>query len=140
MTAEDHDKILLDTNVVIYLTGSTTWKADYLPLVRGKRLHISFMTLAELLEHCYQKSLGEEKIRLLAQTLKQEHTVLPYNENVCYRFGWIRHLRRKRPISVLDALIAATALSYELPLVTHNVRDFEGIEGLNVITKYRRTI
>ena len=56
MKLDDYDKILLDTNVVIYLTSSTTWKADYLPLVAEKRLHISFMTLAELLEHGYHKN------------------------------------------------------------------------------------
>jgi tRNA(fMet)-specific endonuclease VapC len=137
MNSDNYDKILLDTNIVIYLTSSTTWKTDYLPLVKGKRLHISFMTLAELLEHAYHKNLGKEKIRLLVQTLKQEHTILPYCEGVCHRFGWIRHQRRNKPISVPDALIAATALVYELPLVTHNVRDFEGIDGLDVITKYR---
>ena len=137
MTLGDHEKILLDTNIVIYLTGSTTWKTDYLPLVKGKRLHISFMTLAELLEHGYHKNLSERNIQQLAQTLKQNHTVLPYDENVCYRFGWIRHQRCNRPISVSDALIAATALVYDLPLVTHNARDFEGIDGLNVITKYQ---
>ena len=26
MTFDNHGKILLDTNIVIYLTGSTTWK------------------------------------------------------------------------------------------------------------------
>jgi tRNA(fMet)-specific endonuclease VapC len=133
----DHDKILLDTNIVIYLTGSTTWKEDYFSLVDGKRWYISFMTFAELLEHGYHKKLSERNIRLLAQTLKDDHTVLPYNEDVCYRFGWVRHQRRNKPISVPDALIAATALVYELPLVTHNARDFEGIDGLDMITKYQ---
>jgi predicted nucleic acid-binding protein len=135
----DHNKILLDTNIVIYLTGSTTWKEDYFPLVEGKRWHISFMTFAELLEHGYHKDLSERNIRLLAQALQQSHTVLPYHDDVCYHFGWIRHQRRNRPISVPDALIAATALVYELPLVTHNSKDFEGIEGLDVITKYRQS-
>jgi tRNA(fMet)-specific endonuclease VapC len=131
------DSLLLDTNIVIYITGRTAWKEDYLPLVQGKRLHISFMTFAESLEHGYHKNLSERNIRLLAQTLKQNHAVLPYNEDVCYRFGWIRQQRRNKPISVPDAMIAATALVYELSLVTHDARDFEGIDGLNVITKYR---
>ena len=137
MTSGGQDKILLDTNIVIYLTGSTTWKEDYFPLVAGKRWHISFMTFAELLEHGYHKNLSERNIRQLTQTLKQDHTVLLCNEKVCDRFGWIRQQRRNKPISVPDALIAATALAYELPLVTHNSRDFEDLEGLNVITTYR---
>ena len=138
MKPEHSDELLLDTNIVIYLTGSTTWKEDYLPLVEGKRLHISFMTLAELLEHSYQRRLSERKIELLVQTLKLDHTILPYTEDICHRFGQIRHQRRNKPISVPDALIAATALVYDLPLVTHNSRDFEGIDGLKIITRYEK--
>lgn len=33
-----------------------------------------------------------------------------------------------------DAWIAATALQYELPLVTHNPTDFEDIEKLEIVT------
>ena len=138
MIFDHRDEILLDTNIVIYLTSTTTWKDDYTPLVEGKRLYVSFMTLAELLEHAYQKRLSERKIQLLVQTLKLDHTILPYDEDVCHRFAWIRSHRRNRPISVPDALIAATALVHDLPLVTHNARDFEGIDGLNVITEYQK--
>jgi predicted nucleic acid-binding protein len=137
MSSDGHEKILLDTNIVIYLTGSTTWKTEYLPLVEGKQLFISVMTFAELLEHGYHKNLSERNMRLLAQTLKLDHTILPCNEDVCDRFGWIRSQRRNKPISVPDALIAATALVYKLPLITHNAGDFEGIDGLKVITMYR---
>ena len=73
----------------------------------------------------------------MVQTLKQDHTILPYSEDICHRFAWIRSERRNKPISVPDALIAATALAYDLPLVTHNARDFEGIDGLEIITKYQ---
>lgn len=39
-----------------------------------------------------------------------------------------------RPIGAADALIAATALALGIPLLTNNKRDFEGIEGLTVIS------
>lgn len=39
------------------------------------------------------------------------------------------------PISAADAWIAATALLYGVPLVTHNRKDFEGIDGLVVISE-----
>jgi predicted nucleic acid-binding protein len=42
-------------------------------------------------------------------------------------------LRQARKIKIPDAIIAATALSQQLPLVTHNIRDFERIEGLELI-------
>ncbi|HMV48611.1 MAG TPA: hypothetical protein PLD20_33115 [Blastocatellia bacterium] len=34
-----------------------------------------------------------------------------------------------------DAWIAAAALLYDVPLVTHNVADFVGITGLTLITE-----
>jgi len=40
-----------------------------------------------------------------------------------------------QPIQVADAWIAATALALDVPLVTHNAVDFEGIEGLEILTE-----
>jgi predicted nucleic acid-binding protein len=40
---------------------------------------------------------------------------------------------RKASARALDAMIAAIALANGLPLYTCNPRDFEGIEGLEVV-------
>lgn len=45
-------------------------------------------------------------------------------------------LRRQRKISLADAIIAATALVHELPLVTRNVEDFKHISGLEIINPF----
>ena len=42
-------------------------------------------------------------------------------------------LRKKYKIKLPDALIAATAIFYNLVLITRNVSDFETIEGLEII-------
>jgi len=42
--------------------------------------------------------------------------------------------RQGRRIEVADAWIAATALLFDLPLVTHNPIDFTGVAGLQTIT------
>lgn len=42
-------------------------------------------------------------------------------------------LRQMSVMSLGDSLIAATALSFDLTLATHNVRDFDQIEGLTVV-------
>ncbi|MEH2126023.1 hypothetical protein [Nostoc sp.] len=39
-----------------------------------------------------------------------------------------------RSISPQDPLIAATALCHDLPLVTHNIKDFLGISNLRLVT------
>jgi predicted nucleic acid-binding protein len=38
-------------------------------------------------------------------------------------------------ISANDLLIAVTAIRFNLPLVTHNMAHFQGIEELRLITK-----
>ena len=45
-------------------------------------------------------------------------------------------LRKKRKIKLPDAIIAATALVYNLTLISRNTKDFDGIEGLQFINPY----
>lgn len=42
-------------------------------------------------------------------------------------------LRQARKIKIPDAIIAATALHHGLTLVTHNLRDFDWIDGLHLV-------
>lgn len=63
-----------------------------------------------------------------------DYTMIYANEAVCQRWARVRFERRHQPISVDDAWIAATALAYNIPLVTHNPADFAGIAGLRVLT------
>lgn len=42
-------------------------------------------------------------------------------------------LRQLRKVALADALIAATALVHDMPLVTHNTADFNWIADLQVI-------
>ena len=43
------------------------------------------------------------------------------------------HLRQQKNMSLGDAIIAATALTEKLPLVTANIKDFQHIEELELI-------
>ena len=45
-------------------------------------------------------------------------------------------LRQSRRIKLGDALIAATALLYELLLMTRNVDDFKRVSGLRIINPF----
>jgi len=127
-------RLLLDTNIVTYISSETEWKTRYEPIVFGKKLYISFMTFAELIEGIYRKEMSAKNTKKHLNDLRLRYTIISSNDRICEYFARIRYQRRNRPISVPDALIAATALAYELPLVTHNAKDFTEIDGLRLIT------
>ena len=64
-------------------------------------------------------------------------TVLPVSQNVVEEA--IR-LRQKRTMSLGDALIAGTATSRELRVVTHNTGDFDWIDELEVFDPLERAV
>jgi toxin FitB len=45
-------------------------------------------------------------------------------------------LRQQRKMSLGDALVAGTALIHGLTLVTHNVEDFQWIQGLSLLNPF----
>lgn len=47
-------------------------------------------------------------------------------------------IRKKYKIKLPDAIIAGTALTYSLTLVTRNTKDFDKIEGLSVINPHEQ--
>lgn len=64
------------------------------------------------------------------QAFVQSVAVFPLDELVTQQT--IR-LRQQQRIKLPDALIAATALAYALPLLTRNVGDFRSVAGLAVL-------
>lgn len=128
--------LVVDTNVVSYVMLELRLAARYRPHLEGHTLTISFMTVGELYEGAYRRRWGKQKMSVLTETLKR-YMVIPSSPEVCRLWGWIRAERRKQPIAVDDAWIAATARAHGCPLVTHNPNDFRAIEGLDVITEYR---
>jgi predicted nucleic acid-binding protein len=126
------DTILLDTDVTSYIIKDLPVAAAFRPIVLGNRLAVSFMALAEIHEGIYRSNWGEVKKQTIAKGLRQ-FVILPFTNSVCEIWGRIRAERKQQPISVGDAWIAATAIAYELPLLTNNQKHFHGIAGLKLI-------
>jgi len=92
------------------------------------------MTLAELERWPLEAKWGPEKRRLLAEHLKQ-FAVTPWDRALCTTWAEVMATARARGFRIdsADAWIAATALLYQIPLVTHNRDDYRGVQGLNII-------
>lgn len=126
--------LLLDTNIVSYLMRSDPLAHVYRAHLANHSLAISFMTLAELYEGALRSNWGAEKRRYVEE-IHRAFVVISPDRKLCARWGEVRWIRRRQPISAEDAWIAATAVEYGCPLVTHNARDFYGIPGLTIITE-----
>jgi tRNA(fMet)-specific endonuclease VapC len=60
--------------------------------------------------------------------------IVDYDESASFLYGELRADLEKRgqPIGPLDMMIAAHALSLDVPLVTNNTKKFERVKGLKL--------
>ena len=66
-----------------------------------------------------------------------EGRILPVDQSIAERWGLLRAQAQMkgRPLSVIDALLAATALQHNLILVSRNVSDFP-VAGLAIVNPW----
>ena len=115
---------LLDTNIIIY---SALSEHSYLrSLVKDRLNAVSIVSHVETLG--YYKITAEEKVYF--STIFNLLPSLPVNDAVIEK---AINLRQEQKMSLGDSIIAATALLYDLTLVTRNVDDFKHILELTVI-------
>lgn len=124
---------ILDTNTLILLGRITA--ADDLP----DGAFITSITLAELSVGPLVATTDEDRAARQAhlQAAEADFDPLPFDATAARAFGGVaaslRRHGRKPAARAYDAMIAATAISNELPVYTCNPRDFEGIDGLHVM-------
>lgn len=87
---------------------------------------MSLITKAEVLG--YHKITPADETDFM--TFFASVSVLPITEAI---IAEAIRLRQQRKRSIGDSIIAATALLYNLPVLTNNVTDFADIDGLQVI-------
>jgi hypothetical protein len=99
---------------------------------------ISAITLAELSVGALVATNARERAARQAhlQQAEADFDPVPFDAACARTFGRVaaslRRSGRKTQARAYDALIAATAITHELPLYTRNPADFTGIDGLNV--------
>ena len=136
--------IILDTNVVSELMRSapTPGISRSLSKYSAEELHSTSISLAEILYGVELLPVGKRKSELLAGADRLFRTVLggrilPFDELAAQAFSRIAAGRRirGRPISQLDAQIAAIASVNGATLATRNTADFEGC-GIRLVNPW----
>ncbi len=124
---------VLDTNTLIYFFKGTGSVPRFLLNTPPNRIGIPTVVLYEL-EVGIAKSVSPEKRISQLAALTSIVNILPFGIDEVRRAAAIRENLEKNgtPIGPYDVLIAGTALSNKGILVTHNTKEFERIEGLQL--------
>jgi tRNA(fMet)-specific endonuclease VapC len=128
-------KVLLDTNIVSYIMKGNPLAEAYFPYIKDALLAISFITVGELYYGAEHAGWGETRRKKLETELRN-YVVVPYDHEIARCYGRLVAERRRsgNGIDTNDAWIAACAARHSVPLVTHNVKHFEGISSLELVT------
>lgn len=123
----EQPQYLIDTNVVI----------DYL----GKKLPLSGMEFMNGIVDAVPNISVITKIEVLGFNASEEHAQLLFNfmndatilDLTSSIVDVTIDIRKRNKTPLPDAIIAATALVYNLVLISRNVSDFKNIQGLTII-------
>jgi len=125
---------LLDTNACIaVLNGSSQ------PLIARLQSHnpgdilLCSIVKAELIYGAYHSSRAADNLRLLDRFF-EPFISLPFDDACCDAYGRIRSdlARNGTPIGPNDLLIASTAVTNDVTLVTANSKEFGRVAGLRI--------
>ena len=124
---------VLDTNTLIYFFKGMGKVAEKLLSVAPKDIGLPTIVLFEIL-FGIEKSVSSEKRKQQLEQLVNVLNILPFGHKEAEYAAEIRaDLERQGcPIGPYDILIAATALSNNSTLITHNVKEFSRVEGIQI--------
>jgi len=121
------ERYLLDTNAVLDFINQTlpSSGSSFIGEILDSDPIISVVSKIEL--------LGFTDVSTEVKTFVDFANVIPLVDKVVIA---TIDLRKKYKIKLPDAIIAATAIGYNLTLVTRNIADFQRIESIKIINPH----
>ena len=124
-------RYLLDTNVLIDMFKGSHRVQERIFMAEFHNCYVSEITLAELYVGAF-KGGRPKQLQEINFVVRRFH-ILPVTQSLeTYARLRVRLEEKGSPLDDFDLLIAATALQEGLTLVTHNIRHFGRIEGLQL--------
>jgi predicted nucleic acid-binding protein len=120
--------ILCDTDVIIeYLKGNKDTKRVFDKL-NNEEIVLSVITLMEL----FYGALNKSELAKIKKALS-EFVILSLNEEIVdIALSLIEKYSKSHGLKIPDALIASTAIYYDISLWTYNIRDFRFIKNIRL--------
>lgn len=131
--------LVVDTDIFVWLTRGKKQAAPYAPLVAGKRMVLSFATVAELWRGAHTQKYGEASQNKLEADIGLAVVVPPTNA-LTHEWADLTASARSsghplgQKAQAHDAWVAATARYFEIPLLTGNQAHFQGVKGLRLLS------
>ena len=116
--------MLLDSNIIIY--SAKPGGAALRSFLEGIRRYVSVISYIESFGY---QNLTQEEFQQL-ETIFRRTQILPLTDDIAEQ---AISLRQQRRMGLGDAIIAATAITHNLTLVTRNTEDFRWISGLELL-------
>jgi predicted nucleic acid-binding protein len=116
------NKLLLDTNAVLYVLGGDETLASFL---NGKELYISIISELELLSY---KKITQKEIKAISAFLS-ELNIVNISEEV--KKNTIA-IRKSTNLKLPDCIIAATSITLNIPLISSD-KQLSSVPGLDIV-------
>jgi len=127
---------LLDTNICVHLLKDEYKVKEKIAEVGSESCFLSEITIAELLfgienSAPQQRDMNRARFNWLENLFWKRIISVG---GALHEFGKQKAILRRlgRPVGDFDILIGATAIVYNLTLVTHNTRDFKNLSDLDL--------
>ncbi len=127
---------VVDIDVVSYGYRDSPAFEFYDHHLSGHRAIVSFVTYAELLYGAASRGWGERRWDEFRHYILTRHVVFDAPRPLCMVWASVccQAKVKGRVLNHADAWVAATAVYLDVPLLTHNPRDFESVDDLQLIS------
>ena len=122
--------ILCDTNVFIHAFNGNETTIAQMEVIGLKKLGLSAITLMELYQGMGNKAeLAQMKKKVRFYDIVQVDTHISK-----IAIELIENFKLSHSLQIPDAIIGATAIVYNIPLYTYNIKDFNFMPNINIHT------
>lgn len=138
MTGATPEHIVLDTDAFSFLFGRRPQAAGYPTVLAGRIPAVAFVTLAEVRFGALAAGWGEKRTVELEDSLRR-FLMLPFSDGLASVWARLKHDARRnghplaQPEHSNDLWIAACGVFYGAPILTGNLRHFDGLIGVDLI-------
>lgn len=123
---------LLDTSICVFLFREYREVTQRLNEIGYNRCYITDVVLAELRYGAFKSDFVEDNLKLIEDFVKKVR-VLPFADSIdVYAKEKVRLKNAGKPIEEFDLLIGCAAKAEGLTMVTHNIKHFSHIDGIEI--------